>query len=87
MTDILDKVKKGLGITTDFQDDMLKIYIDDVIAFMVSAGVSQKVATSNMAVGCIIRGVSDLWNYGSGDVKFSQYFLQRIIQLAAETGD
>ena len=88
MTDaeILATVKTGLGITTDYQDDLLQIYIDDVKAFMIDAGVSASVATSTAAVGCILRGVSDLWNYSSGSVKFSEYFKQRVIQLAAQSG-
>ena len=87
MTDaeILTAVKTGLGITTDYQDSLLQIYIDDVKAFMISAGVSATVATSSAAVGCILRGVSDLWNYSSGGVKYSEYFKQRVIQLAAES--
>lgn len=85
MTDakILAAVKTGLGITTDYQDDLLQIYIDDVKAFMLDAGVPPTVATSQAAVGCILRGVSDLWNYTAGGVKFSEYFQQRVIQLAA----
>lgn len=87
MTDaeILTAVKAGLGITTDYQDSTLQIYIDDVKAFMVSAGVSESKATSAAAVGCILRGVSDLWNYTSGGAKFSEYFKQRVTQLAAES--
>lgn len=89
MTDaeILAKVKIGLGITTDYQDDLLQLYIDDVKAFMTDAGVSATVASSPAAVGCILRGVADLWNYGSGGVKFSEYFKQRVIQLAASSAE
>lgn len=89
MTDaeILTKVKTGLGITTNYQDDLLNIYIKDVEAFMISAGVSASVVTSAAAVGCILRGVSDLWNYSPGGVKYSEYFKQRVIQLAAESGE
>ena len=83
--EILAKVKTGLGITTNYQDDLLMIYIDDVKSFMISAGVSSSVASSPAAVGCILRGVSDLWNYTSGAAKFSEYFKQRVIQLAAES--
>lgn len=84
MTDaeILEKIKTGLGITTDFQDDLLQIYIDDVKAFMQDAGVPANVVTSAAAVGCILRGVSDLWTYSSGGAKFSEYFKQRVTQLA-----
>ena len=89
MTDaeILAKVKTGLGITTNYQDDLLGIYIKDVEAFMLSAGVSSSVVTSAAAVGCILRGVSDLWNYSPGGVKYSEYFKQRVVQLASESGE
>ena len=86
MTDaeILTKIKTGLGITTDFQDDLLQIYIDDVKAFMQDAGVPANVVTSAAAVGCILRGVADLWTYSSGGAKFSEYFKQRVTQLAIQ---
>lgn len=85
--ELLKKIKSGLGITTDFQDATLKIYIDDVKAFMKSAGVKESVIASNASVGCILRGVADLWNYGSGNATFSDYFKMRVIQLSAEEGD
>lgn len=82
--ELLKKIKAGLGITGDYQDDTLQFYIDEVKAFMLSAGVAQSVIDSPVAVGCIMRGVADLWNYGSGSVKLSEYFVQRVIQLAAK---
>lgn len=85
--ELLQKIKSGLGITTDFQNDTLKIYIDDVKAFMKSAGVNESVIASDASVGCILRGVADLWNYGSGNATFSDYFKMRVIQLSAEEGD
>ena len=81
--EILAQVKKGLGITTNYQDDTLNVYIDDVIAFITSAGVPSDIAMSEAAVGCILRGVTDLWNYSSGTAKFSKVFEMRVIQLAA----
>ena len=74
----LDDVKNALGITGDYQDATLQIYMDEVVAFLKDAGVSQ----SNMTAGIIARGVSDLWNYGSGEGKLSQYFMQRAAQLS-----
>lgn len=82
--ELLTKIKTGLGITTAYQDDTLKIYIDDVKAFMLSAGVKQSVIASEAAVGCILRGVADLWNYGSGNATLSEYFRMRVIQLTYE---
>ena len=83
MTDaeLLAKVKKGLGITGNYQDDTLQVYIDEVKAFMLSAGVDNTVVNSDASVGCIMRGVADLWNNGSGSTKLSEYFIQRMLQL------
>lgn len=83
MTDaeILKAVKTGLNITGTYQDDTLMIYIDDVKYYMSDAGVSQDLINSNASVGVIVRGVSDLWNYGMGNADFSEYFRQRVIQL------
>lgn len=84
--ELLAKIKAGLGITGDYQDEALQFYIDEVKAFMRSAGVSESVVNSSEAVGVIMRGVADLWNYGSGSVKLSEYFIKRMIQLTAQAG-
>ena len=84
---LLIKVKKGLGISGDYQDDTLKIYIDDVKQYMLSAGISQSVIDSPKSIGTIIRGVSDLWDYGSGSTELSPYFISRCIQLREEGED
>lgn len=78
---ILQKVKNSLGITGNYQDDTLSIYIDEVISYMVDAGVPSGVANSVESAGVISRGVTDLWNYGSGGGKLSDYFYQRVTQL------
>lgn len=82
--ELLAKIKIGLGITGDYQDEALLFYIDEVKNFMRLAGVPSTVVDSSEAVGVISRGVADLWNYGSGSVKLSEYFTQRVIQLAAK---
>lgn len=74
----LQDVKNALGITGDYQDDTLQVYFDEVVAFLIDAGVAQ----SNITSGIVARGVADLWNYGSGNGRLSQYFLQRAAQLA-----
>lgn len=81
-TELLNKVKTALGIAGDYQDETLQIYIDDVKAFMRDAGVLQAVIDSPVSVGCVVRGVADLWNYGSGTAQLSEYFNQRVIQLS-----
>lgn len=89
MTDVelLAKVKSCLGITGTYQDETLKIYIDEVKEYLLSAGIAQAVVDSSTAVGVISRGVADLWNYGSGTAHLSEYFYQRAIQLKYQTNE
>ena len=84
MTDaeILTKVKSGLMITGNLFDDVLKLHITDVKSYMKNAGVPERVVDAEESVGAILRGVADLWNNGSGDVKFSPFFYDRVSQLA-----
>jgi predicted metal-dependent peptidase len=86
MTDneLLTKVKDGLGITGNFTDNTIKIYIGEVKQALIAAGVKRSVVESEKSVGCILIGVNDLWNYSAGGTKFSDYFEKRAIQLAAE---
>ena len=79
MTDaeMLTGVKQALGIVGDYQDNTISQYITEVRDFLVSAGV----AKSKQTVGVVARGVSDLWNYGAGEGKLSEYFMQRAAQL------
>ncbi len=74
----LENVKAALGITGEYQDDTLQVYFDEVIDFLTDAGVKQ----ANITKGIVARGVSDLWNYGMGEGKFSEYFKQRAAQLS-----
>lgn len=83
--ELLTKIKNGLGIAGDFQNETIQVYVDEVKAFMQSAGVKKSVIESNASVGCIMRGVADLWNYGSGDTSLSEYFKMRVLQLKVMT--
>ena len=85
MVDTLSKVKSALGITGEYQDETLKVYIDEVKAYMMSAGVPEVVINSSESIGVIARGVTDLWNYNGGAGKLSDYFYQRVSQLAYTT--
>ena len=80
----LAKVKTALGISGDYQNETLTVYIDEVIAELIAAGVKKEVAESAAAVGCIACGVNDLWNYSSGGVKHSEFFNRRMIQLTMQ---
>lgn len=85
MADVLDKVKKALGITGSYQDDTLNVYIDEVKQYMIDAGVPESVLSSDASAGVISRGVTDLWNYGSAGGKLSDYFCQRVSQLSYQS--
>ena len=74
----LNDIKNALGVTGTYQDNTLQIYVDEVIAFLVDAGVTE----ANITSGIVARGVADLWNYGAGDGQLSEYFRVRAVQLA-----
>lgn len=84
---VLAKVKDALGITGTHQDNTLNIYIDEVINYMINAGVPENVAKSEVSAGVVARGVTDLWNYNSGGGKLSEYFYQRVAQLCYSKSD
>jgi hypothetical protein len=76
--EMLSHVKNAIGVTGEYQDDTLKEYINEVIAFLNDAGVP----SSKITPGIVARGVSDLWNYGAGEGKLSSYFMVRATQLS-----
>lgn len=80
--EMLTKVKSALGIEGTYQDSTISEYIDEVVAFLIDAGVKQ----SNITAGVVARGVSDLWSYGSGNGQLSEYFMQRAAQLSYKGG-
>ena len=80
--EMLAKVKSALGIEGTYQDSTISEYIDEVVAFLIDAGVKQ----SDITAGVVSRGVSDLWSYGSGNGKLSEYFMQRAAQLSYTGG-
>lgn len=74
----MTNVKNALGVTGDYQDSTLQVYVDEVVAFLIDAGVKE----ANITDGIVARGVSDLWNYGAGEGTLSSYFMIRAAQLA-----
>lgn len=54
---------------------------------MQDAGVSEEVMQTTKIIGAVTRGVSDLWDYGSGNGEFSPYFFQRVTQLVYKGGE
>lgn len=86
-TELLEKIKTALMITNTAFDEVLMIHIDTVKDYMINAGVKEAVVNSKKSIGAIFRGVSDLWNNGSGKVDFSPYFRDQVVQLTFMDGD
>lgn len=85
----LAKVKYALygNATQSYNDEQLKLYIEEVLDEMIHAGVKENVAKSAAAVGCIACGINDIWNFSSGTVKHSEYYNRRLVQLTLRRGD
>lgn len=80
--ELLIEVKKAIGEYTNIRDDEYKTHITTVKFFMRGAGVPESVVNSSAAVGCVARGVLDVWDLGSGTGKFSEMFKMMVNQLA-----
>jgi len=79
----IEAVKAAIGISGTAMDTTIGIWTDEVTDYMIGAGVSaEKVASS---LGVIARGVDDIWKSG-GAVSFSEFFKDRVIQLALRSG-
>lgn len=78
----LELVKQALGLSGNFHDATLQVYIVEVESFLKDAGVPAKEIYSARTTGLIARGVSDLWDYGNdGKATLSPYFISRANQL------
>lgn len=84
--DMLQHVKNCLGITDEYHDNILQAYIDDVGFYLQDAGIPESVVSTAACGGVVARGVSDLWNYGSGGAELSPFFHERAAQLALKWG-
>ena len=79
--EILIKVKSLLGLGTNTaQDDVLRELMSVVKDDMVESGVKETVVNSKSAVGTILRGIIDNWNYGIG-ADYSQMYINGVIKL------
>lgn len=77
---LLEEIKNRMLISGDFHNAILLSYIEDIKQYLISAGVDKTVVNSKKAIGCIARGVNDLFNQN----EFSDFFKQRAIQLSLE---
>lgn len=80
---MVSTVKLALGVTGDFLDATIGVYVDEVVDYMLTAGVSSDLISSS--AGTVARGVADLWNNSSGGGKLSPYFYDRVSQLVCKT--
>ncbi len=78
----LAAVKERLSIADNYHDDVISALISDVKGFLISGGVSADIIDTETTIGCIARGVADMWNMGAGDGKFSEIFKLRAYQLS-----
>lgn len=80
--ELLIKVKRDMGLTGEYHDEVIKDYIQYVKDFLIDGGVPKEVVDSSASVGAITQGVNDMWgNEGAG---FSNLFIMRAIQLASK---
>ena len=75
---MLSGVKNALGIGGTYQDNTISEYITEVLDFLKGAGID----VDSVKPGLVARGVSDLWNYGAGGGKLSEYFMQKATQMS-----
>ena len=78
MENELEQIKTRLLITGNQFDDVLTALIQDTKNYLLSAGILPEIIDSDAAIGCISRGVFDLFN---NNATFSEIFRQRVIQL------
>lgn len=78
-TALLAAVKNALGVTSDYMDATISLYIDSVVDYMRGAGVSAELCA--VSVGVVARGVNDIWTGAAGDAIFSPVFKIAVAQL------
>ena len=70
----LKLVKTAMGISGNYQDDLLGVYIEDAKNTLINAG------------GAIVRYVVDTWSYEAGAANMSPLFIAQVVQLRAKGG-
>lgn len=85
--DFLAACKTGLNIsqTTTTLDAVLNQKIAAVKDYLLAAGVSAVVMDSDLAIGVIVLGVTDLWELNGGQAKLSLMFITLASQLAYQS--
>lgn len=83
----LKEIKIGLGIAADSMgaDETLKQKASTVESYMKGSGVSDAMMEDPLAVGCIVVGVTDIWDLTAGEIHFSPAFQILLEQLKARS--
>lgn len=63
-------------------DGAIKQKILVVRAYLLGAGVKAESLNSDLGIGVLVIGVTDLWNLNAGGIKFSPVFRTLATQLA-----
>ena len=84
-TTLVNELKKRLSITDNYHDEMLLTFANDTKDYLKAGGVSSELLESDKALGILARGVIDLWNNTPSGGSFSPVFLQRAVQMIAES--
>lgn len=63
-------------------DAAIKQKILAVQAYLLGAGVKSERLNSDLGIGVLVIGVTDLWNINAGGIKFSPVFRTLATQLA-----
>ena len=82
--DMLEQVKKLLGITGKFQDETINGWIDEIKQLMIDGGISPSIVNDVKSAGIIANGIDDVYFQKTN---LSNYFWQRATQLAYKDGD
>lgn len=78
---MLEKVKKSLGITGNYQDEIIQIWIDEIKQLMIDGGIAPSIVNDEKSAGVIAKGIDDVYFQKTN---LSTYFWQRATQLAFE---
>lgn len=85
----LKEIKYGLGMTGNSTgaDETLKQKIATVESYLIGSGISNTMMNDPLAIGCIVVGVTDIWNLKSGEIHFSPVFQMLLEQLKARSAE
>jgi len=89
--DLLQACKNGLNISlnTTALDSVLNQKILAVKGYLSGAGVSDTILESDLAIGVIVLGVTDIWELKSGQAKLSAAFntlASQLVCMSRESG-